>query len=105
MQEESLTTPHPIVIWSCDSHVISCDLTYDDASCQIDLTLADIPGTTEQLNNAFGFRHTETLKVYRRRGGREKKHPVDSSFFMQVSAKLGTGVEELIAAVIERISW
>lgn len=71
MQEESLTTPHPILIWSCDSHVISCDLTYDDASCQIDLTLADIPGTTEQLNNAFGFRHTETLKVGEEEGGKK----------------------------------
>lgn len=71
MQEESLTTPHPIVIWSCDSHVISCDLTYDDAFCQIDLTLADIPGTTEQLNNAFGFRHTETLKVGEEEGGKK----------------------------------
>ena len=39
-------------------------------SCQIDLSLADIPGVTEQLNNAFGFKHTETLKVeeYSRKG-------------------------------------
>jgi len=44
--------------------------------------LADIPGVTEQLNNAFGFKQEEILKV---------------------SAKLGTGVEELFPAIIERI--
>ena len=30
---------------------------------QVDLTLADIPGVTEQLNNAFGFKQEEILKV------------------------------------------
>ena len=75
---------------------------YFFTSCQIDLSLADIPGVTEQLNNAFGFKHTDTLKVGVYIVGRDKQ-TVDGSFLMQVSAKLGTGVEELITTVIERI--
>ncbi|XP_064490191.1 translation factor GUF1 homolog, mitochondrial-like [Ornithodoros turicata] len=49
---------------------------------KVDLKNADVEGVSDQMNNLFGTQKEEILKV---------------------SAKLGTGIEELIKSIIERI--
>ena len=59
------------------------------------------PGSDRATEQCLWFqthRHIEGRSIV----GRDKQ-TVDGGFLMQVSAKLGTGVEELITTVIERI--
>uniref|UniRef100_A0A6B0VEG3 Translation factor GUF1 homolog, mitochondrial n=1 Tax=Ixodes ricinus TaxID=34613 RepID=A0A6B0VEG3_IXORI len=58
------------------------DLTILPVLNKVDLKNADVEGVTSQMENLFGTRREDVLKV---------------------SAKLGTGVKELIEAIIDRI--
>ncbi|XP_064388775.1 translation factor GUF1, mitochondrial-like isoform X2 [Halichondria panicea] len=49
---------------------------------KIDLSHADIPKVTEQMRNAFGFNEADII---------------------QVSAKIGTGIPQLLPAIVERV--
>ena len=65
---------------------------------------------TEQLGNAFGFDETEILKVgwphthtYTHSHAHTPTHSPYHTALIQVSAKLGTGVDGLLPNIIERV--